>query len=139
LPYLSDADEAARGGIGVLLEVLIQTDAMRAEGYPPYRLSQSDARDLYWTPAQMLAHHASNGCNLRPGDLLGSGTVSGPEEGARGCLLELTWRGSRPVTLPGGEVRRFLEDGDEVILRGTCRRDGWVPISFGECRGRIVP
>jgi fumarylacetoacetase len=139
LPYLADADDAARGGVGVVLEVLIQTDAMRREGYPPYRLSQSDARDLYWTPAQMLAHHASNGCNLRPGDLLGSGTVSGPEDGARGCLLELTWRGTRPVTLPGGEVRRFLEDGDEVIIRGTCRREGWIPIGFGECRGKILP
>ena len=139
LPYLTDDDEAARGGVGVELEVLIQTEAMRRDGYPPYRLSRSDARDLYWTPGQMLAHHASNGCNLRPGDLIGSGTVSGPRDDARGCLLELTWRGSRPVTLPGGEVRRFLEDGDEVILRGTCRREGWVPIGFGECRGRIVP
>ena len=139
LPYLSDLEDAAAGGVGVELEVLLQTEAMRAGGYPPYRLSRSDALDLYWTPAQLVAHHASNGCNLRPGDLLGSGTVSGPEDGARGCLLELTWRGSRPVTLPGGESRRFLEDGDEVILRGSCRRPGAVPIGFGECRGRIVP
>jgi fumarylacetoacetase len=139
LPYLSDPDDAALGGVGVVLEAMIQTEAMRGGGYPPYRLSRSDARDLFWTPAQLLAHHASNGCNLRPGDLLGSGTVSGPEELARGCLLELTWRGSRPVTLPGGEVRRFLEDGDEVILRGTCRRDGWASIGFGECRGRVIP
>jgi len=139
LPYLSDPDDAAHGGVGVVLEVLLQTEMMRAGGYPPYRLSRSGARDLYWTPAQLLAHHASNGCNLRPGDLIGSGTVSGPDENARGCLLELTWRGSRPVTLPGGEVRRFLEDGDEVILRGTCEHPGWVAIGFGECRGRIVP
>jgi fumarylacetoacetase len=139
LPYLADPEDAAAGGVGVELEVLLLTEAMRAGGYPPYRLSRSDALDLYWTPAQLVAHHASNGCNLRPGDLLGSGTVSGPEDGARGCLLELTWRGSRPVTLPGGETRRFLEDGDEVILRGMCRRPGAVPIGFGECRGRIVP
>jgi len=139
LPYLSDPEDATAGGVGVELEVFLQTEAMRAGGYPPYRLSRSDALDLYWTPAQLLAHHASNGCNLRPGDLLGSGTVSGPGDQARGCLLELTWRGSRPVTLPGGETRRFLEDGDEVILRGSCRRAGSVSIGFGECRGRIVP
>jgi fumarylacetoacetase len=87
----------------------------------------------------MLTHHASNGCNLRAGDLLASGTVSGPEKENRGCLLELTWRGAEPITLPTGEVRRFLEDGDEVILRGYCEREGFRRIGFGECRGVIVP
>ena len=87
----------------------------------------------------MLTHHASNGCNLRPGDLLGTGTVSGPTRESRGCLLELTWRGSEPLELPGGETRRFLEDGDEVVLRGYCERDGFTRIGLGECRGRILP
>jgi fumarylacetoacetase len=86
-----------------------------------------------------VAHHASNGCNLRPGDLLGTGTVSGPTRESRGCLLELTWRGSEPLELPGGETRRFLEDGDEVVFRGYCERDGATRIGLGECRGQIVP
>lgn len=86
----------------------------------------------------MIAHHTSNGCDLQPGDLLGSGTVSGPTKDARGCLLELTWRGSEPLALPSGETRRFLEDGDEVTLRGFCKRDGFRRIGFGECRGRIA-
>ena len=101
-------------------------------------LSRSNLRVLYWTLAQMLTHHASNGCNLRPGDLLGSGTVSGPEKDERGCLLELTWRGAEPLDLPSGETRRFLEDGDEVVFRGHCAREGFASIGFGECRGRIV-
>ena len=91
---------------------------MRDEGMMPVRLSRSNTRDLYWTPAQLVAHHASNGCPLRTGDLIGSGTVSGREKQNRGCLLEITWRGAEPLDLPNGEVRRFLEDGDEVILRG---------------------
>jgi fumarylacetoacetase len=96
-------------------------------------------RDLYWTLAQLAAHHASNGCNLRPGDLLASGTVSGSSKDTRGCLLELTWRGTEPVVLPTGEERRFLEDGDEVIFRGRCRRPGAAAIGFGECRGVVMP
>ena len=91
---------------------------MRAEGVEAMQVSRSNLRDLYWTPAQLIAHHTSNGCNLRPGDLLGTGTVSGPEPEARGCLLERTWRGTEPLTLPTGESRRFLEDGDEVTLTG---------------------
>ena len=94
---------------------------------------------LYWTVAQMLAHHTSNGCNLRPGDLLGSGTVSGIERGSEGCLLEMTRGGREPVTLPNGETRRYLEDGDEVIFRGRCRRDGFVSIGFGTCMGVVGP
>jgi fumarylacetoacetase len=95
--------------------------------------------DLYWTMAQMLTHHTSNGCNLRPGDLFASGTISGPTSDSRGCLLELTRRGAEPVTLPTGETRKFLEDGDEVILRGSCERQGAARIGFGECRGLILP
>ena len=112
---------------------------MRHEGQEPVRLSRANFRTLYWTAAQMLAHHASNGCNLRPGDLLGSGTVSGPEKDAWGCLLELTWRGTEPLELPSGESRKFLQDGDEVILRGSCEREGAPRIGFGECRGLIEP
>jgi fumarylacetoacetase len=93
---------------------------------------------MYWTLGQMATHHASNGCSLRTGDLLASGTVSGPGTDARGCLLELTWRGTEPVDLPGGELRRFLEDGDEVIMTAACERPGAVRIGFGTCRGVIV-
>ena len=94
---------------------------------------------MYWTLAQLLAHHTSNGCNLRPGDLLGSGTVSGETKDARGCLLELTWRGAEPIQLPEGETRGFLHDGDEVILRGYAGRPGARRIGLGECRGLVVP
>jgi fumarylacetoacetase len=93
---------------------------------------------MYWTVSQLLTHHASNGCNLRPGDLIASGTVSGPDENQRGCMLELTWRGKNPVMLPTGEERRFLEDGDEVIMRAWCEAEGRVRIGFGECRGTIL-
>jgi fumarylacetoacetase len=95
--------------------------------------------DLYWTPAQMIAHHTSNGCSLRPGDLFASGTISGPTKESRGCLLELTWRGAEPLTLPTGETRKFLEDGDEVIFRASCERAGAARFGFGECRGVILP
>jgi fumarylacetoacetase len=93
---------------------------------------------MYWTVAQMLTHHASNGCNLRPGDLLGSGTISGPEPESRGCLLERTWGGKEKLRLPTGEERAFLEDGDEVIIRGWCERKGFTRIGFGECRGMVT-
>jgi fumarylacetoacetase len=93
---------------------------------------------MYWTIGQLVAHHAGNGCPLRAGDLLASGTVSGPEPGTLGCLLEITRRGEEPLRLPNGETRRMLEDGDEVILRGRCERDGYRSIGFGECRGRVV-
>lgn len=137
LPYLTDEADRAGGGIDVKLEVLLSSARMRAEGTAPVRISHSTLADLYWTPAQLLAHHTSNGCNLQPGDLLGSGTVSGEAKDARGCLLELTWRGADPIQLPSGETRRFLEDGDEVIMRGHCERDGFTRIGFGECRGVI--
>jgi fumarylacetoacetase len=138
LPYLVGAADRAHGAIDLSLEVFISSAKMRADRLPPQRLSVSNLQDLYWTLGQMAAHHASNGCNLRPGDLLASGTVSGPSTDARGCLLELTRRGAEPITLSSGEERRFLEDGDEVILRGACRRPGAASLGFGECRGVVL-
>ncbi|MEO6063947.1 MAG: fumarylacetoacetase, partial [Thermoflexales bacterium] len=137
LPYLNDPADQAGGGLDIILEVLLSTSMMRARGDAPHPLSRGSSRDLYWTLAQMLAHHSSGGCNLRPGDLLGTGTVSGPAPESRGCLLELTDGGKAPITLPSGETRRFLEDGDEVILRGRCAREGFRGIGLGECRGIV--
>src|SRR5256885_12861558 len=111
---------------------------MRKREASPTRLSRASFRNMYWTIAQMLAHHASNGCNLRPGDLLASGTVSGPSRDSLGCLLEITRRGAEPLTLPTGETRRFLEDGDEVALSGWCEREGHARIGFGSCVGTIT-
>ena len=139
LPYLTDVADQAQGGFAITLEVWLRTARMRAEGLPAERLSHGDFRRMYWTLGQMLAHHASNGCNLRPGDLIASGTVSGAARDARGCLLELAWRGTEPVTLSTGEQRSFLADGDEVILRGWCEAPGRVRIGFGECRGTVLP
>ena len=139
LPYLDSAKERERGGLDIRLEVAIATAQMRAAKIAPFVLSRNSLRHLYWTPAQLLTHHASNGCNLRPGDLIASGTVSGPTRESRGCLLELAWRGTQPITLPTGETRAFLDDGDEVIFRGWCEREGWTRIGLGECRGTIVP
>jgi fumarylacetoacetase len=139
LPYLDGAKERERGGLDIRLEVAIATGQMRAAKIAPFVLSRNSLRHLYWTPAQLLTHHASNGCNLRPGDLIASGTVSGPTRESRGCLLELAWRGTQPITLPTGETRAFLEDGDEVIFRGWCEREGWTRIGLGECRGTVVP
>jgi fumarylacetoacetase len=138
LPYLQDALNERSGGFVITLEVSLQTAKMRELGLPPEKLTTGNFRDMYWTLAQMITHHASNGCNLRPGDLLASGTVSGEVKSSRGCLLELTWRGSEPITLASGEQRRFLLDGDEIIFRGYCERDGAVRIGFGECRGRVI-
>ena len=127
LEYLDSAENRARGAIDIKLEVEITTAQMRASGVAPFRLSKGNFKELYWSVAQMVAHHTSNGCNLRPGDLLASGTVSGPGPDSHGCLLEIG-----PVTLPNGEVRKFLEDGDEITLRGYCG-----PIDLGECTGRV--
>jgi fumarylacetoacetase len=138
LPYLDSPANRSGGGVDVTVEVLLSSARMRAEGVAPARLSRGRMADLYWTPAQMLAHHTSNGCNLAPGDLFASGTISGPGRESRGCLLELTWRGAEPLTLPTGEARKFLEDGDEVVMRGWCEREGAVRIGFGECRGVIT-
>lgn len=139
LPYLDSEADRLRGGIDLGVEVYLLTSRMRDARMPPHRLSRGGMSDLYWTVGQMLAHHTSNGCNLRPGDLFASGTISGPTKDSRGCLLELTSRGSEPIELPSGETRKFLEDGDEVIMRGYCERPGAVRIGFGECRGVIVP
>ncbi len=137
--YLDSPTTRERGGIDLRLSVYLQSALMRDQGLAPARVSSSNLRDMYWTMGQLATHHASNGCNLRPGDLLASGTVSGAARDARGCLLELTWRGAEPISLPSGETRTFLEDGDEVILRGWCERDGAARIGFGECRGRVLP
>jgi fumarylacetoacetase len=139
LDYLSDEQNQKFGGLDINLEVYLQTEKMRNESIEPHRLSRSNTKDLYWTIGQMLTHHASNGCNLQTGDLMATGTVSGPEKDERGCMLELTWRGTEPVELPSGEARRFLEDGDEVIMRGYCEREGFRRIGLGECRGRVLP
>lgn len=138
LPYLYHPNDEDWGAIDVTLEVCLQSSEMRAQRMAPVRLSRGSFRDMYWTLAQMVTHHAGNGCNLRPGDLIASGTVSGKEKSSRGCLLELTWTGMEPVTLPTGEEVRFLRDGDEVILRGYCEREGFARIGFGECRGTIA-
>jgi len=138
LPYLHDIADRTMGGIAVTLEVLLCTAQMRAAGAAPVRISRGDARQLYWTFAQMVTHHTMNGCNIRPGDLIASGTVSGPSADERGCLLELTRRGQDPLTLPSGEVRTFLADGDEVVIRGWCERDGYQRIGLGEVRGVVT-
>jgi fumarylacetoacetase len=126
-------------GFDVVLEARLRTASMREQGIEPVLLGDANALDLYWTFAQMVAHHTSNGCNLRPGDLLGSGTVSGPGQGSLGCLLEITRGGRAPLALPNGETRTFLVDGDEVILRASCERPGFRRIGFGECRGVVAP
>lgn len=139
LDYLNGDENTKSGGFDIKLEVYIQTAKMRDENVEPHLLSRSNTKDLYWTIGQMLTHHASNGCNLQTGDLMATGTVSGREKDERGCLLELTWRGKEPIELPNGEQRRFLEDGDEIIMRGFCEKEGFRRIGFGECRGRILP
>jgi fumarylacetoacetase len=137
LPYLSSTDNETAGGFDVSVEVALQSEAMRRAGVPAATLSHGSLSNMYWTFAQMLAHHTSNGCNLRVGDLLASGTVSGPLGGSEGCLLEMTRGGAHPIQLPGGETRAFLADGDEVILRGFCERAGYARIGFGSCAGII--
>ena len=139
LPYLTDADDQARGGFDIALEAWLMTDGLVAQGLPAHRIADSNARHMYWTVAQMVAHHSSNGCNLNTGDLFGSGTISGPERDGYASLLEATQGGTAPLNLASGEQRRFLEDGDEVILRAQARREGFVSIGFGECRGRVLP
>lgn len=138
-PHLWDERDQAEGAFDITLEVLLVTPLMRERGLAPVRISLSGTRHLYWTVGQMIAHHTSNGCNLRPGDIFGSGTISGPEAGTFGSLLEITEGGRRPLSLPSGESRRFLEDGDEVILRATAQREGFRPVGFGACAGRILP
>lgn len=145
LEYLSPADGFT---YDLTLEVLLQSAAMRKANIAPHRLSRGNFRDMFWTFQQIIAHHTSNGCNLQPGDLLASGTISGAAADSRGCLLELSWAGNGadgkplprvPVELPSGEKRTFLEDGDEVIIRGWGEREGFRRVGFGECRGLVVP
>jgi fumarylacetoacetase len=138
LPYLASADDEARGGFDLTLEVWLRTRTMRDVGAEPVRLTRGRFADMYWTLAQMVAHHTSNGCNLEPGDLIASGTVSGATKDSRGSMLELSWRGAEPIELPGGETRKFLQDGDEVIMRGFAERPGTRRIGFGECRGEVL-
>ena len=138
LPHLLDAQDQATGAIDLTLEVLLSTAGMRARSLPPQRLSRANASVLYWTTAQMLAHHSSNGCNLNPGDLFGSGTISSVEDTGWGSLMELSFAGAKPITLASGETRTFLEDGDEVTLRARAHRPGFAPIGFGDCSGLVV-
>ena len=137
LPYLFDTNDQEKGGLEIELEMFLASEAMRKAKAPPLRLSRGNARDAYWTAAQMLAHHSSNGCNLQPGDLLGSGTLSGATPESAGSLMELTQGGKAPLQLPGGESRIFIEDGDEVTLRGRCQRPGVAPLGWGECTGVV--
>jgi fumarylacetoacetase len=139
LEYLRDDGNLRHGGFDIRVEALLRTHTMRERGEGPFRISAASFLDMYWTPGQMLAHHTSNGCNLRPGDLIASGTVSGPALESAGCLLERTGGGKTALELPGGESRRFIEDGDEVVMRARCERPGYVTIGFGECRSAIVP
>ena len=139
LPYLDSERNRELGGLDIQLEVHLITQSMSEAGADPHRLSKGSFRHMYWTPAQMATHHCSNGCNLRPGDLLASGTVSGAEPDSRGCLLEITRRGAEPVELSSGEERKFLQDGDTVVLSGYCEREGAVRIGFGECRDTVLP
>lgn len=139
LPYLTDAADQAQGGFSIAVEMSLRSEKMRAEGMPPLRLSRGNYRDAYWTLAQMVAHHASSGCNLQPGDLVGTGTLSGDTPESVGSMLELTQRGANPVKLPSGETRGFVADGDEVIQRGQCSREGYATIGFGDASGTVLP
>jgi fumarylacetoacetase len=138
LPHLWDDQNQQKGAFDIALEALVLTAQMREKGLAPHLMSQSNTTDLYWTLAQLVAHHTSGGCNLLPGDLFGTGTISGPTAAGWGSLSELSGDGQRTISLASGETRTFLEDGDEVIFRAHCRRDGYAAIGFGECRARVV-
>lgn len=138
LAYLADADDQSGGNFGITIETYLETSKMRDAKLAPFLVSRGNFAGMYWTFAQMLAHHASNGCNLRPGDLIASGTVSNESRDSAGCLLERTWRGTEPLALPSGEERRFLENGDTVVIRAFCEKNGATRIGFGECRGTIA-
>ncbi len=138
LPYLSSPDLRETGAIDIQLEVAIETPAHRRQGASPSRVSRTSFRHQYWTVAQMVAHHTVNGCNLQSGDVLGSGTISGPSSEEAGALIELTQAGRTPITLASGETRSFLEDGDAVVMTGWCERPGFARIGFGENRGQVI-
>jgi fumarylacetoacetase len=137
LSYLLDSEDQGRGGLDIGLEMYLCTEGMRKTKAAPLRLSRGNARDAYWSVAQMVTHHSSNGCNLQPGDLFGSGTLSGAAPESAGSLMELTQGGKTPLRLPSGETRVFLEDGDEVTLRGRCGREGVASLGFGDCSGLV--
>jgi fumarylacetoacetase len=137
LPYLHCDSDQRLGGIDLSMEALIQTAKMRDSNEPPFRVTRTNFKEMYWTVAQMLAHHTSNGCNLAAGDLIGSGTASGSADESRACLSEIA-AGGRPVDLPNGESRVWLHDGDVVVFRARAERDGCVSIGFGECQGRVL-
>lgn len=139
LPHLWHDDDQKTGALDAELEMSLMTPELKAQGKPPQRLSLANTSDLYWTFAQMVAHHASGGCNLSAGDLFGSGTISAATDEGCGCFFEMTKAGREPVRLASGETRAFLEDGDEVIFHARCRREGYAPIGFGECRGVVLP
>ncbi len=139
LPYLLDTADQAQGAYAIKLEIFIQTDTMRRTGLEPHRLSSGPADNLYWTLAQLVAHHTSGGCNLNPGDLLGTGTISTPDSSGLGSLLELTRGGQQLIALPGGETRVFLQDGDAIGLTGRAVAAGYVSLGFGPCWGVIAP
>jgi fumarylacetoacetase len=139
LPHLWCESLAERGSIDIRLQMYLQTARMRAAGEEAHLVSDSRFTDAYWSMAQLVAHQTSNGTNLCPGDLMGSGTLSGPEVISRACLLEMTQGGRNPITLPNGEKRTFLEDGDTVVMRGYCQKEGGVRIGFGECRSTVLP
>lgn len=138
LPHLLHERDQAGGALAITLEAGLRTAAMRAARQPAHRLSEVGADHMYWTPAQMIAHHTSNGCNLRPGDLLGTGTISGPDRTGFGSLMEIATGGATPITLPNGEVRAFLEDGDEIIFRAKAEKPGYRSIGFGICTGVVT-
>ena len=139
LPYLLDESDQRHGALAATLDVFLLTDRMREAGEAPARLSRGPATNMYWTVNQIVTHHASNGCNLNPGDLLGTGTISAPTRDGFGSMMELTTGGKEPIALPNGETRAFLEDGDEVILRATASAPGAISIGLGECRAIILP
>jgi fumarylacetoacetase len=139
LAYLDDPEDRANGALRIRLEATLSTARMRAAGAPPHVLSRGSAdAAMYWSAAQIIAHHSSNGCNLQPGDLIGTGTLSTDSDDGLGSLLEISRGGKQPIALPGGEARTFLEDGDEITLRAWCEAEGAVRIGFGECVGRVV-
>jgi len=139
LPYLDDAGDRESGGLSIQLEVTLTTEKMRASGLAPHILSRGSAdAAMYWSAAQIVAHHSSNGCNLQPGDLIGTGTLSTDSAGGLGSLLEISHGGKQPVQLPSGETRSFLDDGDEVTMKAWCQGEGAVRIGFGDCVGRVV-
>ncbi|AEC20670.1 fumarylacetoacetase [Pusillimonas sp. T7-7] len=139
LPYLSSTKNQASGAFDIGLQVFLSTQKSRSEHFEPALLSESNFKEAYWNIAQLLAHHTVNGCNLQAGDLLGTGTLSGPEKGQEGSLLELNNGGKQPVKLPWGEERSFLQDHDEVILRAACHKPGYPTISLGQSAGMVLP